>query len=130
MPEEREFFVGSEKLLRKIADNQIEGLASAIALMEIKWALYEKGEATKADKAVSLVEEMVEVVPVDKETAKEAIDLKIARKLELLDSLHLATARIQHAVLVTRDTDLRKKCEGIASAKTPEEALEEDARRE
>jgi predicted nucleic acid-binding protein len=122
--EEQEFLRGSEELLRRIARKEIEGLASCVALMEIKWALYERGELAKADKAGSLVEELVEIVPLDGETAKQAIDAKIARKLELLDSVHVMTAIVQDAVLVTRDEDLRSKCRDLASIRTPEEILE------
>jgi predicted nucleic acid-binding protein len=122
--EEQGFAAGSEKLLREVTEGKIEGLASSITLMEIKWALYDKAEIEKAEKAVSLVEDIVQVVSVDGETAKEAIDHKIARKLDLLDSIHVATARIQNAILVTRDVDLKKKCEGLTQTYSPEEALE------
>jgi len=123
--EEQEFLHGSEELLRRIARREIEGLASCVALMEIKWALYERGELTKAEKASSLIEELVEIVSLDRETAKQAIDAKIARRLELLDSIHVMTAIAQDAILVTRDEDLRSKCRGLASIRTPEEILEE-----
>jgi len=123
--EEKEFLDGSEELLKRIRREKIEGLASCVMLMEIKWALYEKGELAKADKAVSLIEEMVRIVPVDKEIAKEAIEMKIRKKLELLDSIHVTTAIFQDAILVTRDDDIRKKCGDIATIRTPEEVLEE-----
>ncbi|MBS7622692.1 PIN domain-containing protein [Candidatus Bathyarchaeota archaeon] len=123
--EEREFLDGSEELLKRIRREEIEGLASCIVLIEIKWALYEKGEFAKADKAVSLIEELVEIAPVDKETAKEAIEIKIRKRLELLDSIHVATAILQEAILVTRDIDIRKRCEDIVTIRTPEEILEE-----
>ncbi|MBS7629837.1 PIN domain-containing protein, partial [Candidatus Bathyarchaeota archaeon] len=79
----------------------------------------------KADKAVSLIEELVRIVSVDKEIANEAIDIKIRKKLELLDSIHVATAIVQDAILVTRDDEIRKKCEDMATIRTPEEILEE-----
>lgn len=124
--EEPEFSAGSERLLRKVTEGKVEGLASSITLMEIKWALHEQGELEKAEKAVSLVEDIVEIIPVDAEIAKEAIDTKIARKVELLDSIHVATARIQNAILVTRDTDLKKKCGGLTAAYSPEETVEQE----
>jgi len=123
--EERKFLRGSEELLRRIARKEIEGLVSSIALMEIKWALYERGELARADRATSLLEEFVEVLPVDRETAKQAIDNKISKRLELLDSIHVATAILRNAILVTRDEDLRKKCRDIALIRTPEEIMEE-----
>lgn len=123
--EEKEFLDGSEELLKRITRGKIEGLASCVVLMEIKWALYEKGELAKADKAISLIEELVRIVSVDKEIAKEAIEIKIRKKLELLDSIHVTTAIVQDAILVTRDDDIRKKCEDIATIRTPEEVLEE-----
>ncbi|MEM3595193.1 MAG: PIN domain-containing protein, partial [Candidatus Bathyarchaeia archaeon] len=124
--EEKEFLDSSEKLLKMVTYGKIEGLASCIALMEIKWALYEKGELGKADKAVSLIEELVNIIPVDKETAKEAIEIKIRKKLELLDSIHVTTAIFQNAILVTRDSDVRRKCEDIATIRTPEEILDKN----
>jgi predicted nucleic acid-binding protein len=122
--EEQEFLRGSEELLRRIARREIEGLASCVALMEIKWALYERGELAKAEKAGSLIEEFVEIVSLDRETAKQAIDTKIARRLELLDSIHVMTAVVEDAIFVTRDEDLRSKCRDLASVRTPEEILE------
>jgi len=119
--EERQFMQGSQDLLVKIAREEISGLASCAVLMEIKWALHEKGEMAKAEKAVSLVEEIVDIVPIDKEISNEAIDLKIARKLELLDSVHVATAKMHDCILVTRDENLRKKCEDLVAIRTPEE---------
>jgi predicted nucleic acid-binding protein len=123
--EEKGFLESSEELLRKVQSREITGLASCVVLMEVKWALFERKEYAKADKAVALIEEIVEIVPVDREMAKEAIDLKISKKTELLDSIHVVTAAIQNAVLVTRDDDLRKKAEGIISVKKPEEILRE-----
>jgi len=123
--DEQEFFRGSEELLRKIERREIEGLTSCVALMEIKWALHEKGELAKANKATSLIEELVQIVPVDGEAAKYAIDLKISRRLELLDSIHVTTSILNDAILVTRDDDLRKKCGDMTSIRTPEEILQE-----
>lgn len=123
--EEKRFAEASEEFLRKVQSNEIAGLASCVALMETKWALFEKKEYAKADKAVSLIEEIVEIVPVDKEVAKEAIDLKIKRKLELLDSIHAITAMMHSAVLVTRDEDLRRKVDDVVCVKKPEDVLKE-----
>jgi len=99
-----------------------------MTLMETKWALFEKNEYAKADKAVSLIEEIVEIVPLDREIAKEAIDLKIRKKTELLDAIHVVTAVMNDAVFVTRDDDLRKKVEDIISVKKPEDILKEMTR--
>lgn len=123
--EEKGFHRSSEELLRKVQSREITGLASCVALMEVKWALFERKEYAKADKAVALIEEIVEIVPVDREIAKEAIDLKIKKKTELLDSIHVVTAAMHNAVLVTRDDDLRKKVEDIISVREPEDILGE-----
>jgi len=123
--DEKEFVATSEELLRKVHNKMIIGFASSIVLIETKWVLSEKKEYAKADKAVSLIEEITEIIPVDKEIAKEAIDLKIKRKLELLDSIHAATAFMNNAVLVTRDEDLRRKVEDIISVRKPEDVLKE-----
>jgi predicted nucleic acid-binding protein len=123
--EEKGFVQASEEFLRKVQSREIVGLASCVVLMETKWALFEKKEYAKADKAVSLIEEIVEVVPVDREVAKEAIDLKIRKKIELLDSIHVVTAVMNDAVLVTRDEDLRRKVEDVVSVKKPEDVLKE-----
>jgi|GEM_PF-5772519 predicted nucleic acid-binding protein len=61
-----------------------------------------EGVFGKADKAVSIIEELVRIIPVDKGTVKEAIDIKIRKRLELLDSIYVATAIFQEATLVTR----------------------------
>jgi predicted nucleic acid-binding protein len=123
--EEKEFVEASEQLLRKVQSKEITGLASCMALMEAKWALFEKKEYAKADRAVSLIEEIVEVVPVDKQVAEEAIDLKIRRRVELLDSIHVTTAMVRNAVFVTRDEDLRRKVDDIVVVKKPEDVLKE-----
>ena len=123
--EEKEFLRTSEEFLRKVQSKEITGLASCVALMEIKWALFERKECAKADKAVSLIEEIVEIVPVDREVAKETIDLKIKKKTELLDSIHVVTAIMNDAVFVTRDDDLRRKVEDAISIKKPEDILKE-----
>ena len=95
--EEKQFAKASEEFLKKVQSNEITGLASCVALMATKWALFEKKEYAKANKAVSLIEEIVEIVPVDREVAKGAIDLNIKRKLELLDSIHSITAMMHDA---------------------------------
>ena len=123
--DEKEFVKASEELLRKMQKREITGLTSSVALMEIKWVLSEKKEFSMADRAVSLVEEIAEIIPVDKEVAKEAIDLKIRKKIELLDSIHAITAYLNNAVLVTRDEDLRKKVEDTITVQKPEDILKE-----
>ena len=87
--------------------------------------MFEKKEYARADQAVSLIEEIVEIVPVDREIAKEAVDLKIRRRVELLDSIHATTAMVHNATLVTRDEDLRRKVEDIVTVKKPEDILRE-----
>jgi predicted nucleic acid-binding protein len=82
-------------------------------------------KCAKADKTVSLIEEIVEIITVNEEVAKEAIDLKIGKKLELLDSIHAVTALLNNAVLSTRDEDLRRKVEESIFVKNPEEILKE-----
>lgn len=106
--EEKGFLKGSEELLRKIRMGRIDGLASCVVLMETKWALYEKKEYARAEKAVSLIEDIIKIVSIDKEIAKDVINLKIERKTELLDSIHVITAAMNRAVFVTRDDELRK----------------------
>jgi len=123
--EEERFLKGSEELLRKIRMGRIDGLASCVVLMEIKWALYEKKEYAKAEKAVSLIEDIIKILSIDKEIAKEAIDLKIERRTELLDSIHVITAAMNRAIFVTRDDELRRKIEDLIIVKTPEEVLKE-----
>lgn len=122
---EPEFVDASEELLNMVHEGGLTGLAASVVLIETKWVLHEKREHGKAEKAVSLIEEIVEIVPLDKEIAKEAIDIKIERKLELLDSVHVASAMMRNAVLVTRDDDLRRRVEDIVSIKTPEQVLQE-----
>ncbi len=78
---EKQSVQGSQELLVKIARRGLPGLASCAVLMEIKWALHEKGEMAKAEKAASPVEEIADIVPIDKDIANEAIDLKLARRL-------------------------------------------------
>jgi len=87
-----------------------------------------KKEYAKADKAVSLIEEIVKIVPLDREIAKESIDLKIKKKTELLDSIHVMTAAMNDAVLVTRDDDIRRKVEDVVSVEKPENILRETTR--
>jgi len=120
---EAAFIESSEELLKKVYEGELKGLAASIIFMEIRWVFHEKREYGKAEKAVSLIDEIVEIVPLDAEIAKEAIDLKIDRRLELLDSIHAASAIMKNATLVTRDKDLKRKVEDIVSVKTPDEIL-------
>ena len=119
------FVDASEELLNMIHGGRLTGLASSVALMETKWVLHEKREYGKAEKAVSLMEDVVEFAPLDKEIAKEAIDIKIGRRLELLDSVHVASAVMRGAILVTRDDELRRRVEGLVPVMTPEQVLKE-----
>ena len=52
------------------------------------------------------------------------IDTKVARRLELLDTLHVTIARIRNVIPVAWDVDLRKKYVGLAPLKILE-GLEE-----
>jgi len=119
------FVDSSEELLNMVHDGKLTGVAASVALMEVRWVLHEKREHGKAEKAVSLIEEIVEIVSLDKEIAKEAIGIKIERKLELLDSVHVASAIMRNAILVTRDDDMRRRVEDIVPVRTPEQVLKE-----
>jgi predicted nucleic acid-binding protein len=70
------------------------------------------------------MEDVVEFVSLDKEIAKEAMDIKIVRRLELLDSVHVSSAVMRGAVLVTRDDELRRRVEDLVPVMTPEQVLE------
>jgi hypothetical protein len=63
------------------------------------------------------------VVALDKEIAEEAIDL-IERKLELLDSVHVASAIIRNAIFIG-DGELKRRIGGLLVVKKSEEVLEE-----
>jgi predicted nucleic acid-binding protein len=115
----------SEELLRRALRGEVTGLASSVALIEVRWVLHEKKEFGKSEKAVAMIEEIVDIVSVDGEIAKEAIDIKIERSLELLDSIHAVSAASRNAVLVTRDDDLRRRVEDIVRVNTPEQVLVE-----
>jgi len=114
----------SEELLNMVHRGVFTGLASSVAIMETKWVLHEKREYGKAARAVSLMEDVVEFVSLDKEIAKEAMDIKIVRRLELLDSVHVSSAVMRGAVLVTRDDELRRRVEDLVPVMTPEQVLE------
>lgn len=115
----------SEELLNMVHRGVFTGLASSVAIMETKWVLHEKREYGKAERAVSLMEDVVEFVPLDKEIAKEAMDIKIVRRLGLLDSVHVSTALMRDAILVTRDDELRRRVEDMVPVMTPDQVLEE-----
>jgi len=115
----------SEELLNMVHRGMFTGLASSVAIMETKWVLHEKREYGKAEKAVSLMEDVVEFVPLDKEIAKEAIDIKIVRRLELLDSVHVSSAVMRGAMLVTRDDELRRRVEDLVPVMTPDQVIKE-----
>lgn len=123
--DEGEFAEGSEELLGRIQAGKIKGFSSCVVLMESKWALHEKKEYAKAERVSALIEEIVEILPIDKEIAKEAVDLKIRRKIELFDSIHVTTAIMEKAILVTRDEELKKKTEDLVNVKTPEEIIKD-----
>jgi predicted nucleic acid-binding protein len=115
----------SEELLSMVHRGVFTGLAASVVIMETKWVLHERREYGKAERAVSLMEDVVEFVPLDKEIAKEAMDIKIVRRLELLDSVHVSSALMRGAVLVTRDDDLRRRVEDLVPVMTPDQVLEE-----
>ena len=119
--EEGELFKASESLLREIQSGRIKGLSSALTLAEAKLALYEKGEYAKGDNIGSLIDEIVVSVPVDKEIAKQSVELKVRKRIDFFEAIHVVTSILLKAILVTRDEELRKRVEDIVDVKTPED---------
>ncbi len=119
--EEGELFKASESLLREIQSGRIKGLSSALTLAEAKLVFYEKGEYAKGDNIGSLIEEIVVSVPVDKEIAKQSAELKVRKRIDFFEAVHVVTAILLKAILVTRDEELRKRVEDIVDVKTPED---------
>ncbi len=119
--EEGELFKASESLLRELESGRIKGLSSALALAEAKLAFYEKGEYAKGDNISSLMEEIVDTVPIDKEIAKQAVELKVRKRIDFFEAVHVVTAILKKGILVTRDEELRKRVEDIVDVKTPED---------
>lgn len=119
--EEGELFKASESLLKEIQAGRIKGLTSALSLAEAKLVFYEKGEYAKGDNVGSLMEEIVVTVPVDKEIAKQSVELKVRRRIDLFEAIHVVTAILLKAILVTRDDELRKRVEDLVDVKSPED---------
>ena len=119
--EEGELFKASESLLREIQSGRIKGHASAVTLAEAKLVFYEKGEYAKGDSIDSLIEEIVVLVPIDKEIAKQSVELKVRKRIDFFEAIHVVTAILLKAILITRDDELRKRVEDLVDVKTPED---------
>jgi predicted nucleic acid-binding protein len=122
--DEPSFSESSGRLLRLIHSGEITGCTSTLTLMEVKLALHRQGEGDKGDLACALVEDIAALIPVDREVAIRGIDLNLGLRLDLFDSLHVASSESWGAVFVTRDETLRKRASGVAPILSPEEALE------
>lgn len=118
---EAELYKASENLLRSIHSGRIKGATPSTVLAEAKIALYERGEVAKGDKLASLIEEIVSVVPVDREIADQSVELKFKRGLTFFTAVQIVTASLLRGTLVTRDLELKRKVEDIVEIKTPEE---------
>lgn len=119
--QEAEFYKASENLLRSIHSGRIKGATPATVLAEAKIALYERGEVAKGDKLASLIEEIVSVIPVDREIAEQSAELKFKKGVTFFAAIQIVTASLLRGTLVTRDLDLKRKVGDIVEIKTPEE---------
>ena len=84
-----------------------EAVASTINLAEVYlWVARSYDEATAGEK-VGTIEKRCHVIPVERDTAIEAVRIKKREKLGLADSLILATARQVGGRVVTGDPDMK-----------------------
>lgn len=102
------------KVLKEIEDGILEGLISAISVMEIMAAPKISAERLEA---VRELLEIFEHVPVDSRTAAVAGRLlgkyRPSHGLEPMDALIAATAKVNEAVLFTLNTRHFKYIEGL-----------------
>ncbi len=73
-------------------------------ISRIVWTEVLSGEPPESRAAVEEVLEPLDIVEVDRRIAATAADFRHGTRLTLLDALILATARVNGALLVTRNT--------------------------
>ena len=123
---ERKILEPSKKLLGKLESGHVQAITSSITLMEIKLDMIKNNYKGVADKAVTLVEDIVglTILPLDKTMVKVAAEHILQDGLTVHDAYHLATALCGSAdTFVTRDEDLVKKISKHITATQPEEQV-------
>lgn len=95
---------------RPIADTE-RLVVPTMSLLEVFKRVLQQRDENAALQAVAHMRQG-RVVPLDAETALTAAKLGVAHKLPLADSVMLATARLQGAILWTQDSDF-EDLEGV-----------------
>lgn len=104
-----EYFEGSTKgeKVREYVESEEKIIVSTINIAEVfRQMLQKKGEAS-AKKVVAIMTGYAFAIPVTTEIALAAAALKHQHKLGLGDSIIYATAKMNHAMLVTGDSDFK-----------------------
>lgn len=73
-------------------------------ISRIVWTELLAGEAAETREEVRALLRPFEVVELDERTARLAADIRYRQRMKLLDAMILATAQVNGAILVTRNT--------------------------
>lgn len=95
-----------EKIIDEIDGGAIEGIVSTLVIAEVLVGFYKNKEEFEASRFLAHVINTYKVIPVTTNIADFAARLRVAR-LKLPDAIILATAKLNDAILITRDTKMK-----------------------
>ena len=103
------FGPAAKEVIKAIRDRKAEAVISTLALLELQVGPYRKGDQDLADRYFVLLQDLANChwIPLSYRIADRAAQLRAEYRLEVPDSIHLATAFESGAtVFVTNDKDL------------------------
>lgn len=128
--EEKEKLEPSLTILKLISDGVLEGVVSAISLIEIAILFYQKNEMQKGRKAIEFIRALPNIMIVDitSDMVLNIANTKISEKLSIADAVVLSSAiKLSSDVFLTYDDDFAK-VKKIQCMK-PEDYLEKESRK-
>ena len=116
----------SREFLRRVQAGRTDVFCSALILAECGAAIARgTGDSVLAKELVRLVENLsiLRLVALDAALARQAAQIDIANHLRGADAVYVAVAQASNATLVTRDTEMLRRCPSAVSTVTPEQWL-------
>ena len=114
-----------EKIIDEIDEGAIEGIISTLVIAEVLVGFYKNKEEFEASRFLTHVIHTYKVIPVTTNIADFAARLRVAG-LKLPDAIILATAKLNDAILITKDTEMKVDDLDVL---TPEEFVEKYLKR-
>lgn len=112
----------SGELLRAVHVGRFVGVTSSVTLLEMILDMSASNFVDHVDSAVTAVEDLLDIVPLDKVMCKRAANYVLKDRLTIHDAYHLATALSSEAeVFVTRDEPLSRKLRKYLQVRKPDE---------